>query len=83
MLSLSVTADGPGKDMFTYQWRKKGSISLPSTVSRISGKKSPTLTISSVKPSGSGSYHCVVMNQWGNMTKSNEAIVNVLRKLLI
>ena len=79
MLSLSVIADGPGKDMFTYQWRKKGSTSLPSTVR---GKMSPTLTISSVKSSGSGSYHCVIMNQWGNMTKSNEATISVLRKLL-
>ena len=76
MLNLSITADGPGKDMFTYQWKKRGS-SLPST---ISGKNSSMLTIRSVKPSDSGSYHCVVMNQWKNMTKSNEARVNVLRK---
>ena len=76
MLSLSVIADGPGKDMFTYQWKKSGS-SLPSTVS---GKNSPMLTIRSVKPSDSGSYHCIVMNRWKNMTKSNEARVNVLCK---
>ena len=79
MLSLSVIADGPGKDMFTYQWKKSGSTSLPSTVS---GGDSAMLTISSVKPSDSGSYHCIVMNQWGNMTKSNKARVNVLRKLM-
>ena len=77
MLSLSVTADGPGKDMFTYQWKKSGSTSLPSTVS---GGNSAMLTISSVKSSDSGSYHCIVMNRWGNMTKSKAAKVNVLRK---
>ena len=77
MLSLSVSADGPGKDMFKYQWKKKSSTSLPSYVS---GRNSLTLTISSVKPFDSGSYHCIVTNQWRNMTKSNEATVHVLRK---
>ena len=76
MLSLSVTADGPGKDMFEYQWKKKGG----SLSKDAGGKKSPTLSMSSVQSSDSGSYHCVVMNQWGNMTKSDEAIVKVLCK---
>ena len=77
MLTLSVTADGPGKNMFKYQWEKRHSTSLPDTVS---GKKSSMLTIRSVKPSDGGSYQCSVMNQWGNMTKSNEAAVRVLCK---
>ena len=77
MLSLNVTADGPGKNMFTYQWKKRGITSLPSTVN---GGNSPMLTIRSVKPSDNGSYQCSVMNHWGNMTKSNEATVNVLCK---
>ena len=75
MLSLSVTADGPGKDMFTYQWKKKDGALLP----KVAGRK--TLTISSVQSSDSGLYYCIIMNEWKNMTKSNEAIVKVLRKL--
>ena len=76
MLSLSVTADGPGKDMFKYQWKKKGG----SLSKAAGGKKSPTLSMSSVQSSDNGSYHCIIMNQWGNLTKSNDAIVKVLRK---
>ena len=77
MLLLSVTADGPGRNYFKYQWKKRGSISLPD---RVKGKETSNITISSVTPSDSGSYYCVVTNQWGNMIESNDASVNVLRK---
>ena len=81
MLLLSVTADGPGRKKFKYQWKKRGSsISLPN---RVKGKKTSNITISSVTPSDSGSYYCVVTNQWGNMTESNNSSVNVLRKSYI
>ena len=66
--------------MFKYQWKKGDKTSLPTTVN---GKNSPMLNIRSVKRSDNGSYHCIVKNQWRNMTKSNEATVNVLCKLLI
>ena len=80
MLTLSVTANGPGNDKFTYQWKRSDETSLPTSAS---GKNSNNLKISSVTSSESGSYYCIVMNQWGNMVKSNEATVNVLRKLII
>ena len=78
MLTLSIIANGPGNNKFTYQWKRKDGTSLPD---RASGKRTSNLTITSVTPSDSGSYYCIVMNQWGNMVKSNDAIVIVHRKL--
>ena len=76
-LRLSLIADGPGKNNFKYQWKKRGSNSLPN---RVSGEDTSKITISLVTPSDSGSYYCVVTNQWGNMTTSNDATVTVLGK---
>ena len=77
MLTLSVTANGPGKATFTYQWKRRGETSLPT---RVTGESTQSLKIHSVTSSDSGSYYCIVMNQWGNMVNSNEATVNVLGK---
>ena len=80
MLNLSITAYGPGNNQFTYQWKRRDGTSLPS---RANGKRSSNLKITSVTTSNSGSYYCVVMNQWGNMVESNDAIVNVWCKFFI
>ena len=77
ILHLSLITDGPGKNNFKYQWKKRGSNSLPN---RVYGKDTSKITITSVTPSDSGSYYCVVTNQWGNMTTSNNATVTVLGK---
>ena len=77
MLHLNIAADGPGKNYFMYQWKKRGSNSLPD---RVKGKDTLKIVISLVTSSDSGSYYCVVTNQWGNMTKSNDATVTVLGK---
>ena len=78
MLSLSVSADGPGSNNFTYQWKRRDDTSL---TDRDSGKRTSNLIITSVTSSDSGSYYCIVMNQWGNMVESNDATVNVLCEL--
>jgi len=78
MLSLNVTANGPGEKHFTYQWKRKGSTSLTNTAS---GDTTPNFKIRSVTPTDGGSYYCVVTNQWGKTRESNEALVNVLCKL--
>ena len=78
MLTLSVTASGPGGNEFTYQWKRRDGTSLPN---RASGGTTRSLKIRSVTTSDSGSYYCVVMNQWGNMIESNDAAVTVWRKL--
>ena len=41
-VDLSINASGPGRTMFTYQWKKVGSDSLPDTAS---GGNSANLTI--------------------------------------
>ena len=74
-LDLGINARGPGRAMFTYQWKKVGSDSLPDTAS---GTNSTQLTITSITPTDSGIYYCIVMNQWGNMVQSDNATVNVL-----
>ena len=76
---LSINARGPGRTMFTYQWKRVGSDSLPDTAS---GENSANLTISSITPTDSGLYYCIVINQWGNMVQSDSATVNVLCKLM-
>ena len=78
-LSLSVIANGPGSNQFFYQWRKMDSNTLPSSAR---GVNTHTLIIPSVTSSDSGSYYCVVTNQWGNMVESKKAIVEVQCKLL-
>ena len=65
--------------MFTYQWKKVGSDSLPDTAS---GVNSANFTITSITPSDGGMYYCIVMNQWGNMVQSDNATVNVLCELI-
>ena len=76
---LSINARGPGRTMFTYQWKRVGSDSLPDTAS---GENSANLTISSITPTDSGVYYCIVMNQWGNRVQSDNVTVNVLCELI-
>ena len=76
---LSINARGPGRKMFTYQWKKVGSDSLPDTAS---GENSAQLTITSITPSHSGMYYCIVMNPWGNRVQSDSVTLNVLCELM-
>ena len=77
---MNVDARGVGRDLFTYEWRKVGSNSLPNTAS---GGNSTELIITPVSPSDSGLYYCIVINQWGNMLKSDTAVVNVFCELVV
>ena len=74
-LMLTITAQGPGHDKFTYQWKKMGSNSLPS---RANGVNTTQIVITSVTTSDRGSYYCIVTNQWDRMLKSMKAEVKVL-----
>ena len=76
MLNLSITVKGAGNLM--YQWKKEDSKSLSNAAT---GERSSNLIVRSVTTSDNGSYYCVVMNEWGNMVKSDKAIVKVLREL--
>ena len=74
-VDLSINARGPGRTMFTYQWKKVGSDSLPNTAN---GENSANLTITLITQTDGGMYYCIVMNQWGNRVQSDNATVNVL-----
>ena len=67
---------GTGINMnnFRYQWKKRGSNSLPSKVSGVSGT---VLTIPNLAKSDEGHYHCTVTNEWGRSVKSNDVILSV------
>ena len=78
-IDLSIIARGPGRTMFTYQWKKLGSDSLPDTAK---GGNSTHFTITSITPSDGGMYYCIVMNQWGYRVQSDSATVNVLCELM-
>ena len=73
-LVLPLIVEGPGSDNFTYEWKKVGVDELPDSI----GENTQNFTIRSVMPSDSGSYYCIVMNQWGRMVKSRNTTVNVL-----
>ena len=75
-MMLTITAEGPGSDLFTYQWKKMGSNSL--TRRRASGGNTTQLVITSVTTSDRGSYYCIVTNQWGRMVESMRATVKIL-----
>ena len=75
---MSINARGPGRKMFTYQWKKVGNDSLPDAAS---GGNSTQLTITSITQSDSGMYYCIIMNQWGKRVQSDSATVNVLCEL--
>ena len=77
MVNLSVVASGPGKEKFTYHWRKRNSV-LPDGTN---GQETPNFNIRSATISDSGSYYCVIMNEWGNKIQSDDATVSVKRKL--
>jgi len=73
----TITAQGPGHNNFTYQWKKMSSSSLPS---RASGIDTTQLVIRSVTTSDKGSYYCIVTNQWNGMMESMRAAVKILGK---
>ena len=76
-ISISITAEGPGKENFGYRWRRRDSVPL-SNISR--GTNTVNLTISSVTLYDSGEYYCFVINQWGHPVDSDHTAVTILSK---
>ena len=66
--TLTATANGKNMENFKYQWRKRGSNSLPNKVSSINGT---VLTIPNFLESDEGQYYCIVTNEWDRSVKSN------------
>ena len=59
---------------FTYQWRKRGSNSLPD---KVSGVNRTVLAIPNLAKSDEGKYFCTVTNEWGSKVKSNDVMLSV------
>ena len=59
---------------FRYQWRKRGSNSLPNKVSGVNGE---VFTIPNVLESDEGQYYCIVINEWGKSVESDNIILIV------
>ena len=59
---------------FMFQWRKRGSDSLPGKVSSVN---EATLTIPNLIVSDGGQYYCIVTNEWGSIKKSDDIILAV------
>ena len=69
-----ATASGVNINNFMYQWRKRGSNSLPH---KVSGVNEATLIIPNLIASDGGQYHCIVTNEWGNSVESDNVILTV------
>ena len=55
---------------FTYEWKKRGSDSLPD---KVSGVNETELTIPNVLESDEGDYYCIVTNEWDRSVESGFA----------
>ena len=72
---FTATASGVNMRNFVYQWRKRGSSSLPIKVSGVNGT---VLTIPNLVESDEGVYYCTVTNQWDNSERSDDVTLSVL-----
>ena len=70
-----ATASGVNMNNFMYQWRKRGSDSLPN---KASGVNDATLKIPNLLESDEGQYYCIVANEWGRNVESDDVILIVV-----
>ena len=68
------TAMATGISTIKYQWKKRGSDTLPDKVSGVNGT---VLTIPNVLKSDEGQYYCIVTNEWGRSVESDDVILTV------
>jgi len=76
-----ATASGISTDetKFIYQWRKRGSKSLPD---KVLGSNGTVLTIPNVVESDGGQYYCTVTNEWNRSIESSNVTLNVYGMLV-
>ena len=73
---FNATTSGVSSDEsnFIYQWRKRGTDSLPD---KVSGVNEEVLMIPNVVESDEGQYYCTVTNEWGRSEESNDTTLTV------
>ena len=71
---FTATASGINVNNYEYQWKKRGSTSLPSKVIGVNGA---VLIIPKLTESDKGQYYCIVTNEWGRSLKSNYLTLTV------
>ena len=69
-----ATGISTNESNFIYQWRKRGSDSLPVKVSGISES---VFTIPNVTESDEGRYYCIVTNEWNIILESDDVRLTV------
>ena len=74
MATFIATASGINMNEFMYQWKKRGSDSLPDKVSGVDGT---TLVVPNLIKSDGGQYYCIVTNEWGRSVESNDVVLTV------
>ena len=62
------------ESIFTYQWMKRGSNSLPDEELEVNGT---VLTIPNVLESDNGFYYCIVTNEWNRSIESNNVTLDI------
>ena len=62
---------------YKYQWKKRGSRSLPAKVSDDNGA---VLTIPKLVESDNGQYYCIVTNEWDRSVVSDNMSLTVTVK---
>ena len=72
--NFTVIASGINENNFLYQWRKRGSNSLPI---KVSGVDETVLTIPNVLEFDEGEYYCIVTNEWGRSVESDNVTLSV------
>ena len=73
--NFTAIANGINMTNFVYQWRKRGSSSLPNKASGVNGT---VLKIPNLVKSDEGRYYCTVTNEWGRSMRSNDITLSVV-----
>ena len=77
--TVTFSAKARGIGNLSYQWRKRGSNSLPD---KVLGSDTLNLTISNIENSDKGDYYCVATNMWERSMESNNVTLNVYGMLV-
>ena len=65
---FTAIVSGVGKENFSYQWKHNGE--------DINGETKNKLTIDGVSKDHSGTYECVVMNEYGDSSTSTVSVLS-------